>query len=194
MSSSNANDEDVPIPGPTKRGPDHIWDPDLDMPMSPTLMIGRTFLDLIRVPTRWFRENIIEQSRGEKYYWYHKRFQRPLPIDECYMDDLACAYEADLEYKRNRMIDKETLALLRYRRDSCHLWNVTAKGSWQPSEKCRVEDEVYAREEINFFIKYGELQFKHSVVDAYMKQKNRMIVERRRALREEAEGRSAENN
>lgn len=192
--SSPADDDDVPIPGPKAKGPDHPWDPDRDMVLNPALTVGRFFVDyLIRIPTQWFRENIIEPNKGPKYYWYHRKFKRALPIDECYRDDHTCMYEADMDYKRGLAVDRETLSILRFRRDSCHFWNATTKGNFWPSENCQELSDTYNREELNFFIKYGDLHWRANVVDAYNKQKHRMIMERRKALREAAESAEEKN-
>lgn len=178
---------DKPITGPAPAGPEYIFEPDYDSPMSPALRIGRFFADLVRVPVHWVRENIVEVNRGPKYYWYHRKYPRALPIDECYLDDYACMYEANLEYKRTFMVDKATLDLLRFRRDNCWYWQVTKKGGVNaPHSECDDIKDTYSREELNFFIKYGELHFNSSVLHAYNKQKHRLIMERRRALKGDA--------
>lgn len=177
--------EDKPIPGPEPAGPEYIWEPDHDRPMTYSLWMMRGLADLVRVPAHWIRQNIVEPNRGPKYYWYHKKFGKPLPVDECYEDDFACLYEADLDFKRTKMIDKATLELLRYRRDSCHFWYIGTKGMAQPADECKDLVDTYTREEINYFIKYGDMHWNASVLTAYNKQKHRMIMERRKELKKQ---------
>lgn len=171
-----------PIPGPSPVGPEYPFEPNWETKLSPGHRLGRFFADLVRKPAHWIRENVVEPNRGPKYYWYHRKYPRALPIDECYFDDLACMYEADLDYKRNFMVDRATLDILRNRRDNCNAWYATKHGQTYLAPECDGIKETYDREELNFFIKYGEMQFNASVLHAYNKQKHRMIVERRRKL------------
>lgn len=172
--------EDEPITGPHYPGPEYPLEPDMERPLSTSLIVGRFLGDLVRKPVHWVRENIVEPNKGPKYYWYHRKFERALPIDECYIDDYVCIYEADQEFKRNRLVDKATLDLLRYRRDSCNFWHILNKGfTYQPHEACRDVDQTYERESINFMVKYGDMQYNANAWNAYNKQKHRMIMERR---------------
>ena len=178
---------DKPIPGPTSAGPRYLFETDYERPLSYTLRTARFFADLVRVPTAWIRENIVEPNKGPKYYYYHRKYPRALPIDECYMDDVACIHEAELEFQRLHAIDRATLDLLRDRRDACQLWYKTQKGQIFFADECQGIVDTYNREETNFHIKYGDLHFNSTVMHAYNKQKHRMIVDRRRALRKEQE-------
>lgn len=184
-SDGNKNRLDEPIPGPSAVGPEYEWEPDRERPLNPILKTARAFVDLVRTPAHWVRENVVEANRGPKYYWYHRKFKRALPIDECYFDDEACAFEANVEFQRNRLVDICVLDLLRNRRDNCHFWNLTKKNIIAPSENCKELVDIYDREEINFFTKYGDIGYNHTVGQAYMKQKHRMIMERRRAILKE---------
>lgn len=176
--------QDKPIYGPSPVGPEYPFEYDPDTPESPVKILGRRLADVIRKPAHWIRQNVVEPNRGPKYYWYHRRYPRALPVDECYVDDQACLYEANQEFRRNFLVDRQTLELLRYRRDACAFWNLTTENRNFPSDKCQDLIDTFNREELNFFTKYGDMQYASTVVQAYMKQKNRMIMERRRALRE----------
>ncbi|XP_071512523.1 NADH dehydrogenase [ubiquinone] 1 beta subcomplex subunit 10 [Panulirus ornatus] len=124
-------------------------------------------------PTTWFRDNIVASNRPE-YYWYHRQFRRVPTIDECYTDDIVCFIEANEQFKRDRMVDNEVLSILRLRKEDCMLYE-------GPDEiqKCAKIKEDYAKAAENWFIKYGDLGVYGNVVDAFMKQKHRMIWERR---------------
>ena len=183
MYSGEKKASDEPIPGPSPVGPEYIFEPDWDRPVTTTVWIGRFLADLVRKPAHWIRENIVEPNKGPKYYYYHKKFARPLPVDECYSDDFACIYEADLEYKRTRVVDKATLDLLRNRRDACNTWYSQSYGTVGRREECSEYEDTFLREELNYFIKYNDLPGKHTVMNAYNKQKHRMIMERRLAAK-----------
>ncbi|KAG7172150.1 NADH dehydrogenase [ubiquinone] 1 beta subcomplex subunit 10-like [Homarus americanus] len=72
------------------------------------------------------------------------------------------------------MVDNEVLNILRQRQEDCILYEAT-----DHKEKCAGLMEVYDKAAENWFIKYGDLGVYGTVVDAYMKQKHRMIWERR---------------
>lgn len=181
-------DHGEPIPGPTAAGPEYVWEADPDMPVSTGLYISRKFLDLIKVPSLWIRENFVLPNKGPKYYWYHRKYERALPVDECYLDDTACLYEANVEFMRNQLVDLETLKILRLRLESCEYWNTTKHGELRTSPNCEELEKTLNREEVNWFIKYGDLHYGASVLNAYNKQKHRLIIERRRALKAQQEG------
>merc|ERR1712106_906675 len=64
---------------------------------------------------QWFRKTVIDPSRGEPYPWYHRQYQRVPTIDECYVDDIVCREEANLQFKRDWLVEQEILSLLRER-------------------------------------------------------------------------------
>src|SRR5690348_13524111 len=71
------------------------------------------------------------------------------------------------------MVDGFILQVLRQRVDRCMLYN-------NPDHSpCVKTIEDMEESELNFFIKYGELGAEADVRDAYMKQKHRLIWERR---------------
>ncbi|CAL8092461.1 unnamed protein product [Orchesella dallaii] len=123
-------------------------------------------------PTTWFRKTIVEPNQ-QKYPWYHRQFRRVPTIDQCYTDDKACLYEADQQYMRDRAVDSEIINILRYRMDDC------VREEYPDYEKCFPLKEAYEQAAENWFIKYGDLGGVHNVVSAYMKQKHRMLWERR---------------
>ena len=57
-----------------------------------------TVHDTLNKPVVWFRKNVVEPRR-EPYPWYHRKYNRVPTIDECYVDDLMCREEADLQFK-----------------------------------------------------------------------------------------------
>jgi NADH dehydrogenase (ubiquinone) 1 beta subcomplex subunit 10 len=60
----------------------------------------------------------VEPNRRD-YNWYHQQFRRVPNIDECYIDDKVCIYEADQQFKRDRLVDSQILNILRLRMDDC---------------------------------------------------------------------------
>ncbi|KAG8230018.1 hypothetical protein J437_LFUL008459 [Ladona fulva] len=124
-------------------------------------------------PVVWFRERIVEPNR-QSYPWYHQKFRRVPTIDECYTDDYVCQMEANLQFKRDRLVDNDILHILRLRFEDCVLYEGP-----ESKEKCKGLYDEYQKAAENWFIKYGDLGAYGGARDAYMKQKHRMIWERR---------------
>ncbi|XP_030758763.1 NADH dehydrogenase [ubiquinone] 1 beta subcomplex subunit 10 [Sitophilus oryzae] len=124
-------------------------------------------------PSTWLKEKVIAPNQKD-YPWYHKKFRRVPTIDECYTDDVVCFYEANSQYERDKKVDNEVVSILRERFEHCVLFE-------RPDhvEKCTGILQEYEDALTNLFIKYGDLGAFQDVKKAYMKQKHRMIWERR---------------
>ncbi|CAH1377140.1 hypothetical protein MTP99_018563 [Tenebrio molitor] len=129
--------------------------------------------NILVTPTVWVREKIVEPNQ-KSYPWYHQKFRRVPTIDECYTDDVVCYYEANEQYRRDRLVDSNILSILRNRFEDCTLYEAP-----DHLEKCKHIWKQYEEATTNWFIKYGDLGGYHNVKTAYMKQKHRMIWERR---------------
>ncbi|VDK42869.1 unnamed protein product [Anisakis simplex] len=125
-------------------------------------------------PASWFRENIVEPLHDKhRLPYYHRKLDRVANIDQCGVNDKACFYEANEQFRLDKMVDGYILQILRGRVERCINYNAP---NYSPCVKV-IED--LEESELNFFIKYGELGSEADVRDAYMKQKHRMIWERR---------------
>ncbi|XP_041363371.1 NADH dehydrogenase [ubiquinone] 1 beta subcomplex subunit 10-like isoform X2 [Gigantopelta aegis] len=113
------------------------------------------------------------QSRN-KYPYYHRRFRRVPTIDECEFNDAVCIYEAESQYRRDKMVDEQIVKILRNRKNECKFWEGP-----DAKVKCRKVSEDYDKAATNWFIKYGDIGANANVISAYMKQKHRLIWERR---------------
>jgi len=135
-------------------------------------------------PATWFRETIVLPNRKNPPY-YHQEFRRVPTIDECYTDDIACQFEANEQYKRDRKVETMIVEILRNRFTECVFYH-----GHDEAKKCQPLLDEYNEYTTNWFIKYGDLSMYNSCVEAYMKQKHRMIWERRQAERAEREANS----
>ncbi|XP_046402209.1 NADH dehydrogenase [ubiquinone] 1 beta subcomplex subunit 10 [Ischnura elegans] len=140
---------------------------------SPLARFFHSVGSVIDAPVVWFREKIVEPNRPT-YYWYHQKFRRVPTIDQCYTDDVVCQMEANLQFKRDRLVDSSVLNILRMRFEDCTLY----EGPNAPA-KCKEILEQYEKAAENWFIKYGDLGGYGGAREAYMKQKHRLIWERR---------------
>jgi len=127
-------------------------------------------------PVTAFRERIVEPIQGaNKSYYYHRRYRRVPTIDECYVSDPLCKYEAHEQFKRDKHVDDQILVILRQRRLECEHFH----GRVDREKYCQKVKEDYITAETNWFTKYGDIGPNRNVVQAYMKQKHRMLWERR---------------
>lgn len=92
-------------------------------------------------------ETIVEPNQ-KKSVWYHQKFRRVPTIDQCYTDDSVCKFEADQQFRRDRMVDNEILSILRLRFEDCMMYETP-----DHMVKCRPFMDVYKKAEENWFIK-----------------------------------------
>ncbi|XP_063618984.1 NADH dehydrogenase [ubiquinone] 1 beta subcomplex subunit 10 [Cydia splendana] len=127
----------------------------------------------VDAPVTWFRESIVEPNQ-QKYPWYHQKYRRVPTIDECYTDDVVCDFEANAQFKRDRAVDSEILSILRQRYEDCMLYEAP-----DHLTVCKSLWDKYKDAEEAWFIKYGDLGGYADARKCYMKQKHRMIWEKR---------------
>ncbi|KAJ6216917.1 hypothetical protein RDWZM_008074 [Blomia tropicalis] len=157
-----------------------------DQVQSPVVKLMRVISKFIDGPTTWFRESVVEKFRGPPYPYYHRKFNRVPTIDECYTDDMGCLYEANEQYKRDRKVDFEIIKILKQRYFRCSYFERIVNDFEYDFDKiCVKEKEDWKKAELNLFIKYGELGPYSTVVAAFMKQKHRLIWERRQKEKQE---------
>ncbi|KAG6794762.1 NADH dehydrogenase [ubiquinone] 1 beta subcomplex subunit 10 [Apis mellifera caucasica] len=128
---------------------------------------------LLDTPVEYFREKIVIPNQ-KKYPCYHQNFRRVPTIDECYESDVICRWEAQKQFERDKMVDDEILSILRQRYEDCGWYYGNDKDKY-----CNDLYKTYQDASTAWFIKYGDIGVPLSVVDAFMKQKHRMIWERR---------------
>ncbi|KAB0796507.1 hypothetical protein PPYR_10568 [Photinus pyralis] len=133
----------------------------------------KSFYNLFDYPATLIKEKIVEPNQ-QSYPWYHQKFRRVPTIDQCYNDDPICYFEADQQYKRDRQVDSEILSILRQRFEDCMVYEAP-----DHLEKCKHLLQQYEDGATDWFTKYGDLGAYHNVKAAYMKQKHRMVWERR---------------
>ncbi|KAL1453170.1 hypothetical protein WDU94_007339 [Cyamophila willieti] len=129
-------------------------------------------LRTLESPLVWFRETIVEPNRTP-YPYYHQKFARVPTIDQCYDDDSLCKFEADEQFKRDKKVDSAILQILRDRWSKCVLYQ------GHDREVCDPLKKIYHDAEVAWFSKYGDMGYHQTVETAYMKQKHRMVWERR---------------
>jgi NADH dehydrogenase (ubiquinone) 1 beta subcomplex subunit 10 len=131
-------------------------------------------------PVVWFHENVVEKFRGAEYPYYHRRYRRVPTIDECYFHDHACQYEAEKQLMRDKVVETQLINLLRERSEDCMYYETyLPKEVHDPTTKCGELKRDYEIAQANFYIKYGDMKFPATAQNVLMKQKHRLIWERR---------------
>ncbi|XP_014205725.1 NADH dehydrogenase [ubiquinone] 1 beta subcomplex subunit 10 [Copidosoma floridanum] len=143
-------------------------------PRNPLMRFIMSVYEMIDGPVTFFREKIVEPNQ-QHYPYYHQKFRRVPTIDECGTDDPMCEWEAQQQFDRDQMVDNEILSILRQRHEHC----VNEDNDQREGPKCEAIYEYYKQAEANWFGKYGDLGPTPKVTAAFMKQKHRMVWERR---------------
>jgi len=138
--------------------------------------IVKAFTYTVDAPVTWFRDKIEILQKRNRYFYYHEKYRRVPTIDQCDVNDILCIYEADMQWRRDRRVDQEITKILRKRMEDC--WAREQQSSLQ---NCKEEVAVYDREARHFGTKYSEMGAFGTARRCFMKQKHRMIEERRRA-------------
>ncbi|KAK7493319.1 hypothetical protein BaRGS_00015445 [Batillaria attramentaria] len=127
-------------------------------------------------PVTYVREKIVEpiQNKGERPKYYHRQYPRVKTVDQCETDDAPCVYEANEQFRRDKQVDSNILKILRQRKVECYHWEGP-----DAQYKCKKISDDYEEAATNWFIKYGDIGVNGNVIDAYMKQKHRLIWQRR---------------
>lgn len=134
---------------------------------------------LIDRPVTIWREKVVDPLHEKnKLHYYHRKFQRVPTIDECQVNDHVCIYEANTQYRRDKQVDSQIIHILRERMNDCMFYY----GEHDQAKHCQKLVSDYEEAAGNWFCKYGDLGFFSDVTDAYMKQKHRMIWERRHGV------------
>lgn len=92
-------------------------------------------------------ESVVAPNQ-KQYPWYHQTYRRVPTIDQCYTDDHVCRFEANQQFKRDRLVDNEVLSILRQRFEDCMLYEGP-----DGERKCRSLYESYQRGAENWFTK-----------------------------------------
>ncbi|CAG2105590.1 unnamed protein product, partial [Medioppia subpectinata] len=152
-----------------------------DQFQSPIVKAMKVLASVVDAPVEWIRHNVVEKYRGPSYPYYHERFRRVPTIDQCYTDDQACIYEANRQYQRDKKVDENIINILRHRFYTCVYYQRNVNEYYNHQSLCPKEKEAYKQANVDYFIKYGDLGPFTTVIDAFNKQKHRLIFERREA-------------
>lgn len=104
-------------------------------------------LNVSNVSPFYIAEKIVEPNQQD-YPWYHQEFRRVPTIDQCYTDDVACHFEANQQFRRDKMVENEILNILRQRFEDCVLYEAP-----DHMVKCKPVYDTYEKAVENWFTK-----------------------------------------
>lgn len=178
-------EKDEPKPGSVESWESKYLSKENNPTMRKLLSMVNTFFT---GPPRYFHEKIVKPNQGPEYPYYHRQYRRVPTIDECYMSDYVCFEEADLQYRRDKKVEEEIIKILAGRVKDCLVYNDgQAYGQYgevmqhadTSKNPCQPMIDKHLKAQQNFYVKYGDLPWHATARDVFMKQKHRMIWERR---------------
>ncbi|NWH75271.1 NDUBA dehydrogenase, partial [Piaya cayana] len=141
---------------------------------NPVDILQTVFNYVVDAPVTFVREWIERQQSKNKFYYYHQKFRRVPDLSECLEGDYLCFYEAEAQWRRDRMVDQEIVEIVRERLGACK----QREGPNQ-FQNCAKEMELLAQVTKAYQDRYGDLGVHGNARTCLMKQKHRMIEERK---------------
>nr|XP_020669697.1 NADH dehydrogenase [ubiquinone] 1 beta subcomplex subunit 10 [Pogona vitticeps] len=144
---------------------------------------SRLLAVILRVPECFLSTEWIERQRANnRIYYYHRKFRRVPELTECLEDDVVCHYEAEMQWKRDFLVDQQILKIIKDRVGHCK-----ALHGENADQKCAKEVQHYKDVIKIYWNKYGDLGAYGTARKCLMKQKEQMIAERKARKAAEAE-------
>ncbi|XP_018416728.1 PREDICTED: NADH dehydrogenase [ubiquinone] 1 beta subcomplex subunit 10 [Nanorana parkeri] len=143
-------------------------------------LITNVFTYAVDKPVTLFHDWMESQRSKRRIYYYHRVFQRVPDLSQCLEDDVLCHYEAEMQWRRDMKVDRNIVRIMRDRYTACRV----VEGS-SADQNCAELKEQFTEVCKAYKTRYEFLGANGNAKKCLMKQKQRMIEERKAAAAEQ---------
>ncbi|XP_077130545.1 NADH dehydrogenase [ubiquinone] 1 beta subcomplex subunit 10 [Ranitomeya variabilis] len=147
----------------------------------PVPLVVSLFNFAIDKPVTAFHDWMERQRAKRRLHYYHREFRRIPDITHCLEEDYVCHYEADMQWQRDFLVDQEIVKIIRSRVQACR----TREGD-SADQNCAPLLKQYAEVCKAYKSRYEDLGYFSGARKCLMKQRQRMMEERKAAAQENA--------
>ncbi|KAM9779776.1 NADH dehydrogenase [ubiquinone] 1 beta subcomplex subunit 10 [Neosynchiropus ocellatus] len=137
---------------------------------NPADILSKVFYYSVDLPVTAFRGAIESLKSKNKLVYYHQKFRRVPYLTDCEEGDLVCYYEAEMQWKRDYIVDQAVLKIVQERLQACRY-----REGESYEQNCAKELKLFEDVAKNFNTCYGDLGYPPTARKCLMKQKDRMI-------------------
>uniref|UniRef100_A0A8D0DTZ5 NADH dehydrogenase [ubiquinone] 1 beta subcomplex subunit 10 n=1 Tax=Salvator merianae TaxID=96440 RepID=A0A8D0DTZ5_SALMN len=141
---------------------------------NPLDVVQKIFNYTVDAPVTALREWVERNRAKHKTYYYHQVFRRVPDYTECLEEDYLCFFEAEVQWKRDKKVDEEIVKIMQQRLRTCKI-----EEGENFEEKCQPQLEQLKAATKAYQDRYGDLGAYGNARTCLMKQKQRMLAERK---------------
>ncbi|XP_069838182.1 NADH dehydrogenase [ubiquinone] 1 beta subcomplex subunit 10 [Dendropsophus ebraccatus] len=147
----------------------------------PVHVLTSLFSYAVDKPVTAFHDWMESQRAKRRIQYYHREFRRVPDLAHCLEEDYVCHYEANKQFKRDFLVDQEIVKIIRERVTACR---VREGGS--ADQNCAPLLKQYTEICKAYKNRYEDLGYYGGARNCLMKQKERMMEERKAAAQGKA--------